>query len=120
MRAPTARPKRIAHSTAARLSTGSVPGSARSTAHACVFGGAPKAVDAPENALLRVSSCTCVSRPITTSWPRTRAADLTSHPAGHRAVPVACLLQRVRHLQQPRLVEVLADQLQPDRHAVVT
>jgi hypothetical protein len=45
--APTARPKRIARSTAPRLATGSVPGRARSTGHACVFGAAPNAVDAP-------------------------------------------------------------------------
>jgi hypothetical protein len=39
----------MARSTAAILATGSTPGNAISTALACVFGAAPKAVDAPEN-----------------------------------------------------------------------
>jgi hypothetical protein len=47
--APIARPKRIARSTAPLFATGSTPGSAMSTALAWVLGGAPKAVDAPEN-----------------------------------------------------------------------
>src|SRR5258706_2903440 len=63
----TARPKRIACSIAARLATGSVPGSAMSTAEACVLGAAPNALGAPENILLRVSNCVCVSMPITIS-----------------------------------------------------
>jgi hypothetical protein len=45
---PTARPKRIALSTAPLFNTGSVPGIARSTAEACVLGGAPKAVEEPK------------------------------------------------------------------------
>src|SRR5712671_1427049 len=65
----TARPKRIACSTAARLATGSVPGSAMSSAEACVFGAAPNALGAPENILLRVRSCACVSMPTTISQP---------------------------------------------------
>ena len=54
--APTARPKRIACSTAPWFTTGSTPGKAMSTAEACVFGCAPKAVDAAEKILLRVRS----------------------------------------------------------------
>jgi len=54
-------------STAPRLSTGSVPGSARSTTLACVLGAAPKAVGAPEKIFEAVESWACVSRPITTS-----------------------------------------------------
>ncbi len=46
----------MAFSTAARFSTGSTPGNAMSTADACVFGAAPKAVDAPEKILERVLS----------------------------------------------------------------
>src|SRR5258708_13825819 len=64
---PTARPKRIACSTAPRFSTGSTPGSAMSTAEAWVFGSAPNAVAAAEKILLRVRSCACVSMPTTTS-----------------------------------------------------
>ena len=67
MVALTASPSRIARSTAPRLSTGSVPGSARSTAEACVLGAAPNSVDAPEKILLAVDSCVWVSKPITTS-----------------------------------------------------
>ena len=46
----------MAHSTARLFSTGSTPGSAMSTAHACVLGGAPNAVEAPENIFDCVSS----------------------------------------------------------------
>jgi hypothetical protein len=65
--APTARPKRIARSTAPWFITGSVPGSARSTGDAWVFGSAPKAVDEPLKILLKVDSWAWVSRPMTTS-----------------------------------------------------
>ena len=67
MVAPTASPKRIACSTAARFKTGSTPGSAISTAEAWVLGGAPKAAAAAEKILLRVLSCAWVSMPMTTS-----------------------------------------------------
>jgi hypothetical protein len=60
--------------TAARFKTGNVPGSAMSTADACVLGGAPKSVEAPEKALLRVRSWTCVSMPTTISQPLTAGA----------------------------------------------
>ena len=56
MAPPTASPNRMARSTAAALATGSTPGSAISTALACVFGGAPNAVDAPENIFDTVES----------------------------------------------------------------
>src|SRR5260221_8491853 len=86
---PTARPKRIACSIAARLATGRVPGSAMSTAEACVLGAAPNAFGAPENILLRVRSCVCVSMPTTISQvmalpaflPRLRAQQLAVAPA---------------------------------------
>src|SRR5882762_520522 len=69
----TARPNRIACSTALAFATGSVPGSAMSTAEAWVFGGAPKALEAPENILLCVASWACVSIPTTISQPVTSA-----------------------------------------------
>ena len=47
-RAADGQPERIARSTAPLFNTGSTPGSAISTADACVFGAAPNAVDAPE------------------------------------------------------------------------
>jgi len=53
--------------TASRFITGSVPGSARSTAQAWVFGSAPNAVGARLKILLFVASCAWVSKPITTS-----------------------------------------------------
>ena len=65
--APTARPKRIARSTAPRFITGKVPGKARSTGEARVFGAAPNCVLEPLKILLAVDSCACVSRPMTTS-----------------------------------------------------
>src|SRR5574340_148855 len=67
MRPPTARPKRMARSTAPRLSTGSTPGSARSTAQAWALGSAPKVVAAPEKIFDRVLSWAWVSSPMTIS-----------------------------------------------------
>ncbi|MNW22079.1 hypothetical protein D3C71_2233650 [compost metagenome] len=49
------------------FSTGSTPGSARSTGEACVLASAPNAVEVPEKIFEAVESCVCVSRPITTS-----------------------------------------------------
>ena len=57
----------MAHSTAFLFSTGNTPGSAMSTAQACAFGAAPKAVEAPEKIFDCVASCAWVSSPITTS-----------------------------------------------------
>src|SRR5436190_12645525 len=79
----------MACSIAARLATGKVPGSAMSTAEACVFGAAPNAFGAPENILLRVRSCVCVSMPTTisqvtglpASLPRLRPQQLAVAPA---------------------------------------
>src|SRR5437868_8742095 len=126
MVAPIASPNSMARSTAALLSTGSVPGSARSTGQACVLGAAPKAVEAPEKILEAVDSCVCVSRPITTSHCMAvflismlpvcrpgpaRAAGCLSGPGGLAQVPVGGLLEGVRSVQQRRLAEVVADQL---------
>ncbi|CFW33209.1 Uncharacterised protein [Bordetella pertussis] len=47
--------------------TGRLPGSARSTALACVLGAAPKRVLLPEKILESVESWVCVSRPMTIS-----------------------------------------------------
>src|SRR5512147_3062178 len=84
----TARPKRMAKSTAPLFDTGNTPGSGRSTAEACVFGAAPDAVEAPEKILLLVSSCACVSMPTTISQAiaaapsaRQRAQQLAGAPA---------------------------------------
>ena len=63
----TARPNSMARSTAPLFITGSVPGSARSTGDACVFGSAPNAVGERLKILLSVESCACVSKPMTTS-----------------------------------------------------
>jgi hypothetical protein len=67
MVAPMASPKRMARSTAPLFSTGRTPGKAMSTADACEFGAAPKAVDAPEKIFDAVDSCACVSSPMTSS-----------------------------------------------------
>jgi hypothetical protein len=63
----TASPKRTAFATASLFRTGNTPGSAMSTAHACVLGAAPNAVDAPEKIFDRVESWAWVSRPMTIS-----------------------------------------------------
>ena len=57
----------MAQATASRFITGSVPGRARSTAHAWVLGSAPKAVLARLKILLLVASWAWVSKPMTTS-----------------------------------------------------
>src|SRR5450631_2387227 len=64
---PTARPNLMARATAPLFSTGSTPGSPRSTAQACVLGAAPNLVEAPEKILDFVESWVCVSSPMTTS-----------------------------------------------------
>src|SRR6185369_14600669 len=107
----------MARSTAPRLATGSVPGSARSTGEAWVFAAAPNAVDAPLKIFECVDSCACVSIPITTSKPRIMSAPRSSRQQPRRAqVPVGGTLERVRRVQQRALGEVVADQLQADRH----
>src|SRR3990167_4251405 len=62
-----AKPNCTANLIASLFKTGKTPGKAKSIAHACVFGSAPKAVDAPENIFVLVASCTCTSKPITVS-----------------------------------------------------
>src|SRR4029450_4421871 len=81
----TARPKRIADSTARLFKTGRTPGNAISTAHAWVLGGAPNAVDAPENIFERVLNCACVSRPMTISH---FIGGLNIYPGGSLGMPV--------------------------------
>src|SRR5688500_5581880 len=113
--APIARPKRMARSTAPRFATGSVPGSARSTADACVFGSAPNAVAARLKILLAVDSWVWVSKPMTTSQPWINL--LMSEALRLLPVMIGGELEAVRHVQQQRLAEVVADQLQAHRHA---
>lgn len=64
---PSASPSLMAHSTAFLFITGSVPGSAMSTAQAWVLGSAPKAVLARLKILDWVASWAWVSKPMTTS-----------------------------------------------------
>src|SRR5690348_12803119 len=116
MRPPTARPKRIARSTAPRFSTGSVPGSARSTALACVFGAAPNAVDAPEKIFDAVVSCAWVSRPMTISQVIVEVGSNALVESRRDArMPVGRLLIGVRGGEHARLVPVVADELQSHR-----
>src|SRR5436190_7821409 len=141
MVAPMARPKRMACSTAARFSTGSVPGSAMSTAEACVLGSAPKALAAAEKILLRVRSCAWVSMPTTISQ-----AIVATSPRRHRSCAARCSYGRrvpswrgasqrrlARHARMPvgrllvamgdaeelRFGKVIAGELQADRQAGV-
>src|SRR6266849_5631010 len=58
----------MASSSAARLSTGSAPGSPRHTGQTLVFGGAPKLVGQPQKIFVLVPSWTCTSSPITASY----------------------------------------------------
>jgi hypothetical protein len=67
MLAPTARPNLMAQTTASRLSTGSTPGRAMSTALAWTLGSAPKAMLLPEKIFDFVCNWAWVSSPMTTS-----------------------------------------------------
>src|SRR5258706_6716063 len=119
---PTASPKRIARSTAPLFSTGNVPGSARSTAETCVLGAAPNAVEAREKIFDAVVNCACVSSPMTSS--QSAVIGVASALIGgskafwHPCVPIRHLLERIRHRQHARLVEIVAHDLQPDRPAL--
>src|SRR5690348_12622365 len=115
---PTARPKRMARSTAPLLSTGSTPGSARSTAEACVLGGAPNAVDAPEKIFDAVDSCACVSSPMTTSHFMCAIPGSCAHGRGFAQMPLARLLVAMRDVQHLRFLEVVGDEMQSDRQSL--
>ena len=52
-------------SNAERFITGNVPGIPRHTGHVAEFGGKPNFVEQPQNNFVRVSNCTCTSRPTT-------------------------------------------------------
>src|SRR3982074_223883 len=111
----TARPKRIARSTAPLFITGSTPGSARSTGLAWVFGSAPKRIALPLKIFELVVSCTWFSRPMTTSHCIVFSL-LVRSDAGRRAgVPIGDLLVLVGDAQQLRFGKVVADDLQSDR-----
>src|SRR5262249_1199196 len=66
---PSARPTAIVRSTAARLATGSAPGCAVQAGQMRVLGSPPDSFGQRQNILLRVESCTWISRPITPSQP---------------------------------------------------
>ena len=55
-------------SSALLFSTGSAPGRPRQTGQVFEFGGSPKRVEQPQNALVSVSSCACTSSPMTGSY----------------------------------------------------
>src|SRR5690348_8054764 len=106
----------MARSTAPLFNTGSVPGSARSTALACELGDAPKFVDAPEKIFDAVVSCACVSNPMTTSQfigarGKEQGARSCETP-GRSQMPIRRLLVGVGHAQHQRLAPVVADELQ--------
>ena len=63
----SARPIRMADSTAAAFSVGSAPGMPRHTGQTCVLGSAPKSVGQPQNILVAVDNSTWTSRPSTGS-----------------------------------------------------
>src|SRR5471030_3366695 len=122
--APTARPKRIARSTAALFITGSTPGSARSTGLACVFGSAPNLIGEPLKIFDSVVSCTWFSRPMTTShsilvfslmYTLMFRAGGALNAKRRPLVPVGRQLVLVGDVEQLGFAEVVADDLQSDR-----
>src|SRR5436309_6096641 len=66
---------------AAPLATGSAPGNPRHTGQTCVLGGAPNAVEQPQNIFDLVRSCTCVSSPMIVS----QAGGVTRRSGGGTA-----------------------------------
>src|SRR5271156_1314887 len=59
---------RTANSTARLFRTGSAPGRPRQTGQILVLGAAPNFAEQPQKALVRVSSCTWTSSPMTGSY----------------------------------------------------
>src|SRR5512134_478135 len=102
----TASPKRTAFATASRFATGRVPGSARSTAHACVLGAAPNAVDAPENIFERVLSCAWVSSPMTISHFLLITHHSSLDAGRHPRMPVSRKLVLMGDAEHLRLGEI--------------
>src|SRR6266496_2910364 len=73
---------------------GSAPGRPRHTGQTFVLGGAPNAVEQPQNILDTVRSCTCVSSPMTVSHsgvavPAIRPPRSPARPAPARTPPRA-------------------------------
>lgn len=64
----SAKPIRMADSTAAPLTTGNAPGRPRHTGHTNVFGSAPNRFAQPQNILVSVDSSTWTSMPMTGSY----------------------------------------------------
>ena len=87
----SARPTRMASSTARPLSTGNVPGRPNETGSMLVFGSPPKRLGAPLNILVTVASSACTSRPMTVSQPGTISG----------AVPLTMPLRAVRQPRAP-------------------
>src|SRR5262245_10983885 len=87
---------------ASSLMTGSMPGMAASTSETWLFGGPPKAVEAPENSLALEATCACTSRPITVS-------QSPVAPRMRLGLAVAVLLMR----RGPSLVEGATAQAWP-------
>src|SRR5882724_4639909 len=118
MCAPIAKPNLMARSTAPLFSTGNTPGNARLTASACVFGSAPKLVDAAENILLLVESWVCTSRPMTIS--HSIFMSLQPDILRNATVMIRHQLVLMRNVQHLRLGEIITNDLQPNRTAVST
>ena len=96
-----------------RFITGKVPGGARSTAMPACWVCAKALRRAAARVQLGVRF-----RPMTTSCRGSICWCSSSQiPAG--TARCECLLQRMGHREQARLVEIAADQLQADRHAVL-
>ena len=74
----SASPIRMVYSIAARLVTGSEPGSPRQTGQTCVFGSPPNRAGQPQNIFVTVPSSTCVSRPMTGSYRVSASSNGTS------------------------------------------
>ena len=107
----------IVRSTAARLATGSAPGCAVQTGQMRVFGSPPGSFGQRQNILLRVESCTWISRPITASHPAGHAHAAPAS-AGGRVIERERALERVRGREQPVLAERGPGQVEPDRQTL--
>src|SRR5438067_1886697 len=106
MRQLSACPSLIVHSTAVAFGTGSAPGKARHTGHVRVLGSPPNPASQPQNILVRVFSCTWISRPMTGSHSgmqeplrlEQRHLDVSAHLEDRQV-----LLQRPVHADEAEL-----------------
>src|SRR6476659_9245964 len=105
-------PERIA----ASLVVGRTPGCARQTGQVWTLGSSPKVTAQPQNIFVRVESWTWISSPITGSRVVPAAASAIASAPGP-GVEADRLLERMRGVEEGRLLEGGRGELEADRQA---